>query len=150
MQNNMNKEFEAYHSRLYPWMFVAVSLIIDTVNIVLNLLDRADITVTFLLALMSALPIVMFFRFVFNKGIAIEIIDDTLILHGKEITQIFISDIKAVSLHTSYGSFDMYVKTVRGEKHSIHCFIKGDKIKKKELYSILEAKGVDPHTFDVD
>lgn len=146
----MNKEYEAYHSRLYPWVFVVISLIIDAVNLALNLLNRADITVTVLLALMSALPIVMFFRFVFNEGIAIEIIDDALILHGKEITHICISDIKAASLHTSYGSFDMYVKTASGEKHSFHCFIKGDKTKKKELYSILEAKGVNLHSFDVD
>ncbi len=146
----MNKEFEAYHSRAYSLVFIALFALITALNVGLNVLSVADIYVTILLGLTAGVTVYLFILYVTKSGIAIEVIDGAIVLYKKEPERFSFDEIKSVSLHVGYGSFDIRVKTYDGRKSGMSCFVKGDRLKKKELMALLESKGIDIHSYDID
>lgn len=144
----MNKEFEAYHSRLYPWLFMLLFALISGVNVYMSLSERGSGYVTVILGLMAAFLLYFFFTSVTKRGIAIELTDDTLIFHKKSEERFPLSEIATASLHERIGSFDIYIELKNGERHSCSCFVKDDRAKKKELALLLRQKGVDMDNYD--
>ena len=78
---------------------------------------------------------------------AVEIIDDILILHKKEIVSIPVKDIQRIDVHNADGSFDILVKTAT-QKYSMHCFVKEQRQKKVLFIDYLKNKNIKLKTYD--
>lgn len=90
----------------------------------------------------------MFVKTKSQTGIAVEIIDDILILHKKEIISITVKDIQRIDVHDADGSLDILVKTA-DKKYSMHCFIKEQRQKKALFIDYLKNNNVKLKTYDL-
>ena len=146
----MKKEFEAYYSKAYAWIF-AVLMLLSLFGIVMFSVFWIS-NVSFI-AIVTLSIISLVFAYVFaitirKDGVAIEITDNKLILYKKHPIEISIKDILKISIHDGDGSFDISIKTPT-QKFSMHCFIKEQRKKKDEFITLLKGKGVKVVTFDV-
>ena len=145
----MQKEFEAYYSKAYAWIFaVIVSLFLFGI-IMFSVFWIPDMSL-FIIITLSVLSLIFIFILVSTLrkgGIAVELTENKLLLHKKELDEIPLEDIVKISVHDGDGSFDIHVKT-QTKKYSMHCFIKEQRKKKAELIALLREKGVRVDTFD--
>ena len=146
----MKKEFEAYYSKAYAWIF-AILMLLSLFGIVMfSVFWISNIS---FIAIVTLSIISLVFAYVFaitirKDGVAIEITDNKLILYKKHPIEIPIKDILTISIHDGDGSFDILIKT-SSQKYSLHCFIKEQRKKKDELIVLLKNKGIKVHTFDM-
>ena len=146
----MKKEFEAYYSKAYAWIF-AVLMLLSLFGIVMfSIFWISNVS---LIAIVTLSIISLVFAYVFaitirKDGVAIEIMDNKLILYKKHPVEIPIKDILKISIHDGDGSFDISIKTPT-QKFSMHCFIKEQRKKKDEFITLLKGKGIKVVTFDV-
>ena len=146
----MKKEFEAYYSKAYAWIF-AVLMLLSLCGIVI--FSAFWISNVSFIAIVTLSIISLVFAYVFaitirKDGVAIEIMDNKLILYKEHSIEIPIKDILKISIHDGDGSFDISIKTPT-QKFSMHCFIKEQRKKKDEFITLLKGKGVKVVTFDV-
>ena len=146
----MKKEFEAYYSKAYAWIF-AVLMLLSLLGIVMFSIFWISNVSLIAIVTLSIISVVLAYVFVITirkDGVAIEIIDNKLILYKKHPIEISIKDILKTSIHDGDGSFDISIKTPT-QKFSMHCFIKEQRKKKDEFITLLKGKGVKVVTFDV-
>ena len=146
----MKKEFEAYYSKAYAWIF-AILMLLSLFGIVMfsvfwipNISLRAIVT----LSIISVVLAYVFVITIQKNGVAVQITDNKLCLYKKHLVEIPIEDILKVLLHDGDGSFDISIKTPT-QKFSMHCFIKEQRTKKDELITLLKDKGIKVFTFDM-
>ena len=147
----MNKEFEAYYSKAYAWIF-AVLMLLSLLGIVMFSvfwIPNVSLRVIVTLSIISVVLAYVFVITIQKDGVAVQITDNKLFLYKKHLVEIPIEDILKVSLHDGDGSFDILIKT-SSKKHSMHCFIKEQRKKKDELIVLLKNKGIKVHTFDIN
>ena len=146
----MKKEFEAYYSKAYAWIFAVLMLLSLCGIVVFSAFWISNVS---FIAIVTLSIISLVFAYVFaitirKDGVAIEIMDNKLILYKKHPIEISIKDILKISIHDGDGSFDISIKTPT-QKFSMHCFIKEQRKKKDEFITLLKGKGVKVVTFDV-
>ena len=146
----MKKEFEAYYSKAYAWIFVVLMLLSLFGIVKFSVFWISDISfiAIFTLSIISLVFAYVFAITIRKDGVAIEITDNKLILYKKYPIEIPIKDILKISIHGGDGSFDISIKTPT-QKFSMHCFIKEQRKKKDEFITLLKGKGVKVVTFDV-
>ena len=146
----MKKEFEAYYSKAYAWIF-AVLMLLSLFGIVMFSvfwISNVSFIAIVTLSIISLVFVYVFAITIRKDGVAIEITDNKLILYKKHPIEISIKDILKISIHDGDGSFDISIKTPT-QKFSMHCFIKEQRKKKDEFITLLKGKGVKVVTFDV-
>ena len=145
----MKKEYEAYYSRAYAWIFIFLILLSICGIIIFSIFWQPDLSLRFIIILSVAclLLAVCFFGTIRKDGVAVQVIDNQLILYKKEFIRIPIEDIITISIHDGDGSFDISLKT-HTKRYSMHCFIKEQRKKKDEFISLLKSKGIKVITFD--
>ena len=146
----MKKEFEAYYSKAYAWIF-AVLMLLSLFGIVMFSIFWISNVSFIAIVTLSIISLVFAYVFVITirkDSVAIEITDNKLILYKKHPIEISIKDILKISIHDGDGSFDISIKTPT-QKFSMHCFIKEQRKKKDEFITLLKGKGVKVVTFDV-
>ena len=146
----MKKEFEAYYSKAYAWIFAVLMLLLLFAIAILSIFWIPNISLIAIVAL-SIISVGLAFVFVttiLKDGVAVQITDNKLILYKKHLIEIPIKDILKISIHDGDGSFDISIKT-SAQKFSMHCFIKEQRKKKRELIALLEDKGIRVDTFDI-
>lgn len=146
----MKKQFEAYYSEHWAWFWFLLSIIFCVIIAFLSIWWIESISLGFILV-SSVCTITFFIMFVKTKsqtGIAVEIIDDILILHKKKIISIPVKDIQRIDVHDADGSFDILVKTA-DKKYSMHCFIKEQRQKKALFIDYLKNNNVKLKTYDL-
>ena len=146
----MKKEFEAYYSKAYAWIF-AVLMLLSLFGIVMLSIFWISNLSLILIVILSLVSVVLAYVFVITirkDGVAVQITDSNLILYKKHLIEIPIKNILTVSIHDGDGSFDISIKT-QMLKFSMHCFIKEQRKKKDEFITLLKNKGVKVVTFDL-
>ena len=146
----MKKEFDAYYSKAYAWIFAVLMLLSLCGIVVFSAFWISNVS---FIAIVTLSIISLVFAYVFaitirKDGVAIEITDNKLILYKKHPIEISIKDILKISIHDGDGSFDISIKTPT-QKFSMHCFIKEQRKKKDEFITLLTCKGVKVVTFDL-
>ena len=145
----MKKEFEAYYSEYRAWFWLSLCIVFLLQIAIFSIWWSEAVSLIFILVF-SVCAISFFIMFVKTKsqtGIAVEIIDDILILHKKEIISIPIKDIQRIDVHNADGSFDILVKTAT-QKYSMHCFVKEQRQKKVLFIDYLKNKNIKLKTYD--
>ena len=145
----MKKDFEAYYSKHYAWMFLVAAVILPAA-LVLSIVfwpetfawGRILLAIVFTTTMM-----IMFIITIQKNGIAIEVTDGKLILHKKTTVEIPLTDITQITMNDGNGSFDMSIKTPT-QKHRMHCFIKEQRKKKDQFIALLKDNGIRLITFD--
>ena len=146
----MKKEFEAHYSKAYAWIF-AVLMLLSLFGIVMFSvfwISNVSFIAIVTLSIISLVFVYVFAITIRKDGVAIEIMDNKLILYKKHPIEISIKDILKISIHDGDGSFDISIKTPT-QKFSMHCFIKEQRKKKDEFITLLKGKGIKVVTFDV-
>ena len=146
----MKKEFEAYYSKAYAWIFAVLLLLFIFAIVMFSVFWISNLSLIFIVTL-SVVSVILAYVFVITirkDGVAIEIMDNKLILYKKHPIEISIKDILKISIHDGDGSFDISIKTPT-QKFSMHCFIKEQRKKKDEFITLLKGKGIKVVTFDV-
>ena len=146
----MKKEFEAYYSKAYAWIFAVLLLLFIFAIVMFSVFWISNLSLIFIVTL-SVVSVVLAYVFVITirkDGVAVQITDNKLILYKKHLIEIPIKDILTISIHNGNGSFDILIKT-SSQKYSMHCFIKEQRKKKDELIVLLKNKGIKVHTFDM-
>ena len=146
----MQKQFEAYYSEKWAWLWLLLSIVFCIGIALESFLWQGTVSLICMIAL-SVCILVFMFMFVKTKnqtGIAVEIVDNILILHKKETISIPLIDIQRIDVHDGDGSFDIVVKT-ETKKYSMHCFIKEQRKKKETFIAYLKSKNVKVATFDL-
>ena len=146
----MKKEFEAYYSKAYAWIF-AILMLLSLFGIVMFSVFWIPNVSLIAIVTLSIISVVLAYVFVITiqkDGVALQITDNKLFLYKKHLVEIPIKDIFKVSLHDGDGSFDILVKTST-QKFSMHCFIKEQRKKKDELIVLLKSKGIKVDTFEL-
>lgn len=146
----MKKQFESYYSAKWPWIWLFLS-ILSCVGIALFAflwLETISVSFIVILSLCAIAFAFMFFKTKKQTGIALEIIDDTLILHKKETISVPIKDILKIDIHDADGSFDITIKT-SSKKYSMHCFIKEQRKKKEMFIDYIKSKNINFNTYDL-
>ena len=146
----MKKEFEAYYSKAYAWVFAVLMLLSLFGIVMLSIFWISNVSLIAIVSL-SITSVVLAYVFVITirkDGVAVQIADNKLILYKKHIIEIPIKNILTVSIHDGDGSFDISIKTPT-QKFSMHCFIKEQRKKKDEFITLLKNKGVKVVTFDL-
>ena len=146
----MKKEFEAYYSKAYAWIF-AILMLLSLFGIVMFSvfwIPNVSLIAIVTLSIISAVLAYVFVITIQKNGVAVQITDNKLFLYKKHLVEIPIEDILKVSLHDGDGSFDISIKTST-QKFSMHCFIKEQRKKKDEFITLLKNKGVTVVTFDL-
>ena len=144
----MKKEFEAYYSKAYAWIFAVLLLLFIFAIVMFSVFWISNLSLIFIVTL-SVVSVVLAYVFVITirkDGVAVQITDSSLILYKKHLIEIPIKDILTISIHDGDGSFDILIKT-SSQKYSMHCFIKEQRKKKNELIFLLEIKGIKVDTF---
>ena len=146
----MKKEFEAYYSKAYAWIFVVLILLFLFAIVMFSVfwIPNVSLIAILILTIISAVFAYVFVITIRKDGVAVQIADNKLILYKKHIIQIPIRNILTVTFHVGNGSFDISVKTPT-QKISMHCFIKEQRKKKDELIVLLKDKGIKVHTVDI-
>ena len=147
----MKKEFEAYYSKAYAWIFATLILLFLFGIVMFSVfwISSLSLIVIVTLSIISLVFTYVFLITIRKDGVAVEITDNKLILYKKHLVEIPFEDILKVSLHNGDGSFDISIKTST-QKFSMHCFIKEQRKKKDELIVLLESKGIKVDTFDLN
>ncbi len=145
----MKKEFEAYYSKVYAWIFAVLILLFIFGIVMLSVfwIPNLSLIVIVTLSITSLVFTYVFITTIRKDGVAIQVTDNKLVLYNKHPIEIPIEDILKISIHDGDGSFDISIKTPTKE-FSMHCFVKEQKKKKRELISILKDKGIKVDTFD--
>ena len=146
----MKKEFEAYYSKAYAWIFAVLLLLFISAIVMFSVFWIPNLSLIFIIAL-SVILLVLAYMFVITirkDGVAVEITNNKLILYKKHLIEIPIKNILTISIHDGNGSFDILVKT-SSQKFSMHCFIKEQRKKKDELIALFKNKGLKVDTFDL-
>ena len=146
----MKKQFEAYYSEHWAWFWLFLCVGFFVLIAVFSIWWIETVSLIFILAL-SVCAVIFLLMFVKTKsqtGIAVEIIDNILILHKKEIVSIPIKDIQRIDVHNAYGSFDILVKTT-SKKYSMHCFIKEQRQKKAQFIDYIKNNNIKLKTYDL-
>ena len=146
----MKKEFEAYYSKAYAWIFAVLLLLFIFAIVMLSVFWISNVSLTAIVTL-SIISVVLAYVFVLTirkDGVAVEITNNILILYKKHLIEIPIKNILTISIHDGDGSFDILVKT-SSQKYSMHCFIKEQRKKKDEFITLLKNKGVKVVPFDL-
>ena len=146
----VKKQFEAYYSEYWAWFWFSLAIVFCVNIAVFSVWWLETISSTFIIV-SSICAIVFFLMSVKTKretGVAVEIIDDILILHKKEIISIPIEDIQRIDVHNADGSFDILVNTANN-KYSMHCFIKEQRQKKTLFIDYLKSKNIKLKTYDL-
>lgn len=146
----MKKEFEAYYSRAYAWIFVVLILLLLFGIVMFSVFWISNVSLIAIVAL-SIISLVFAYVFVVTirkDGVAVQILDNKLILHKKHPVDIPIEDILKISIHDGDGSFDISIETPT-QNFSMHCFIKEQREKKDELIVLLKSKGIKVDTFEL-
>lgn len=146
----MKKEFEAYYSKAYAWIFAVLILLLLFGIVMLSVFWISNFSLIAIVTL-SIISVVLAYVFAITirkDGVAVEITDNKLILYKKHLVEIPIEDILKISIHDGDGSFDISIKT-QTQKLSMHCFIKEQRKKKDEFITLLKDKGVKVVTFDM-
>ena len=146
----MKKEFEAYYSKAYAWIFAVLMLpsLFGIVMFSVFWIPNVSLIAIVTLSIISVVLAYVFAITIRKDGVAIEITDNKLILYKKHLIEISIKDILKISIHDGDGSFDISIKTPT-QKFSMHCFIKEQRKKKDEFITLLKGKGIKVVTFDV-
>ena len=146
----MNKQFEAYYSKSWPYLWLALSIIFAALIVVFSILSLETISLLFIFISSICVPlfIYMFIKTKKQKGIATEIIDDVLILHKEETVSIPLKEITRIDINDGDGSFDIIVKTEEIIV-SQHCFIQNQRQKKSALIDLLKNKKINVSTYDL-
>ena len=147
----MKKEFEAYYSKAYTWIFAVLMLLSLFGIVMLSIfwIPNVSLIAILTLTIISAVFAYVFVITIRKDGVAVEITNNKLILYKKHLIEIPIKDILTISIHDGDGSFDILVKT-SSQKYSMHCFIKEQRKKKDELIVLLKNKGIKVDTFDIN
>ena len=146
----MKKEFEAYYSKAYAWIFAVLLLLFIFAIVMFSVFWISNLSFIFIVTL-SIISVVLAYVFIITiqkDGVAVQITDSNLILYKKHLIEIPIKDILTISIHDGDGSFYILIKT-SSQKYSMHCFIKEQRKKKDELIVLLKNKGIKVHTFDI-
>lgn len=146
----MKSEFEAYHSEAYGKVFSAIGALILLGAVMLLAANIPGFGIfEFAVLIIAAAVFFAFARYALrNRGIALEMDNESLILFKKEMIVIPFEDIIEIAVHDGDGSFDIRVRH-RGGTDSLHCFIKEQRKKKREFIDILKSHGVRVHTFEI-
>ena len=146
----MKKEFEAYYSKAFAWIFAVLILVLLFAIVMFSVfwIPNVSLIAILTLTIISAVFAYVFVITIRKDGVAVQIADNKLILYKKHIIEIPIRNILTVTFHVGNGSFDISVKTPT-QKISMHCFIKEQRKKKDELIVLLKDKGIKVHTFDI-
>lgn len=139
----MKKQFEAFYSEYWAWFWFSLCIVFLVQIAIFAIWWIESVSLSFILVL-SVCAIAFFIMFVKTKsqtGIAVEIVDDILILHKKEIVSIPVKDIQRIDVHDADGSFDIIVKTA-SKKYSMHCFIREQRQKKVLFIDYLKNNNV--------
>lgn len=146
----MNKQFEAYYSPSWAWFWLILAIIFSMGIALFSILWLDYISITFITAFSVCVLafLLMFIKTKKQTGIAVEIIDDILILHKKETISIPLKEIKKINIHDADGSFDITIKSAEN-KVSLHCFIQNQRQKKRLLIDLLKSKDVNVLTYDL-
>ena len=145
----MKKDFEAYYSKVYAWIFAVLLMLLIFAIVMFSVFWISNLSLIFITTL-SIISVVLAYMFVVtiqNDGVAVQIMDNKLILYKKRPIKIPIKDILAISIYDGDGSFDISIKTPT-QKFSMHCFIKEQRKKKDELIVLLKNEGIKVDTFD--
>lgn len=146
----MKKQFEAFYSEYWAWFWFSLCIVFLVQIAIFAIWWIESVSLSFILVL-SVCAIAFFIMFVKTKsqtGIAVEIVDDILILHKKEIVSIPVKDIQRIDVHDADGSFDIIVKTA-SKKYSMHCFIREQRQKKVLFIDYLKNNNVKVETYDL-
>ncbi len=146
----MKKQFEAYYSEYWAWFWLLLSIIFCVIIAGFSIWWIDSISLIFIIvsSICAITFLIMFVKIKSQTGIAVEIIDDILILHKKEIISIPIKDIQRIDVHNADGSFDITVKTAN-MKYSMHCFIKEQRQKKSLFIDYLKSNNIKLKTYDL-
>ena len=145
------KEFESYYSKAYAWIF-AFFVVLFLVGIVMFSIFWMPLTSLLAIITLSTVSVtftILFISTIKKDGVAVEVFDDKLILHKKDLIEIPILDIEKVTLNDNHVSFDISIRTF-ATRYSMHCFIKKQWKKQNELISLLESKGVKVRVIETD
>ena len=139
----MKKEFEAYYSKAYAWIFAVLILLFLFAIVMFSVfwIPNVSLIAILTLTIISAVFAYVFVITIRKDGVAVQIADNKLILYKKHIIEIPIRNILTVSIHDGNGSFDISVTTPT-QKISMHCFIKEQRKKKDEIVFLLKSKGI--------
>lgn len=146
----MKRQFEAFYSEYWAWFWFSLCIVFLVQIAIFAIWWIKSVLLSFILVL-SVCAIAFFIMFVKTKsqtGIAVEIVDDILILHKKEIVSIPVKDIQRIDVHDADGSFDIIVKTA-SKKYSMHCFIREQRQKKVLFIDYLKNNNVKVETYDL-
>lgn len=146
----MKKQYEAYYSPKWAWLWLVLAILFAIGIGLCAFFWNDEISLVFII-LFSVLCLVFLYMCIKTKrekGVAIEIIDDILILHKKEIVSIPLNKIFKINIHNATGSFDIIVETF-DKKVSLHCFVKDEREKKRELIDFLKSKNIKFSTYDL-
>ena len=146
----MKKEFEAYYSKAYAWIFAVLLLLFIFAIVMFSVFWISNLSLIFIVTL-SVVSVILAYVFVITirkDGVAVQITNNKLILYKKHLIEIPIKNILTISIHDGDGSFDILVKT-SSQKYSMHCFIKEQRKKKDELIVLLKNKGIKVDTVDI-
>ncbi len=146
----MKKQFEAYYSEYWAWFCLLLSIIFCVIIAAFSIWWIDSISLIFIIvsSICAITFLIMFVKTKSQTGIAVEIIDDILILHKKETASIPIKDIQRIDVHNADGSFDILVKTA-SKKYSMHCFIKEQRQKKALFIDYLKNNNIKLKTYDL-
>lgn len=152
---DMNKEFEAYYTHEWNgiWFFLIAILCVCTIfslaiGFVFNTLG-IWLLVFALLAALSAGVIFAAKQYRYHSqqsGIAIEVANNTLILHKATTVVIPLSEIRKIGIHDEAGSFDLILYTHTG-KESMHCFVADQPVKRQAFIDLIRSKNITIYTF---
>ena len=146
----MKKDFEAYYSKAYAWIFAVLLLLFIFAIVMFSVFWISNLSLIFIVTL-SVVSVILAYVFVITirkDGVAVQITNNKLILYKKHLIEIPIKNILTISIHDGDGSFDILVKT-SSQKYSMHCLIKEQRKKKDELIVLLKNKGIKVYTFDI-
>ena len=109
----MKKEFEAYYSKSYAWIFAVLILLFGFGIVMLSVswIPNVSFIAIVTLSITSLVCAYMFMVTILKNGAAIQITDNKLILYKKHPIEIPIEYILKISIHDGDGSFDILVKT---------------------------------------
>ena len=120
----MKKEFEAYYSKAYAWIF-AILMLLSLFGIVMFSVFWIPNVSLIAIVTLSIISVVLAYVFVITiqkDGVAVQITDNKLFLYKKHLVEIPIEDILKISIHDGDGSFDISIETPT-QNFSMHCFI---------------------------
>lgn len=146
----MNKQFEALYSEnwVYLFLFFVMLFVAGFTLLTFWWIGIVSLILAISFSVAALVFLDMHKRAKNQTGIAVEIIDDVLIIHKKGSISIPLNEIQKIHIHDGSGSFDIIVKT-SNRKVSLHCFIQQERQKKLMLIDLLKSKNVNVSTYDL-